>query len=56
MEVPDEYALLEAAVDGKPPPAENGGEKPRDSSRSRDREGGDRERSSKDKRRHRRCV
>jgi len=60
----DEYAFLEAAVDGRvPPAAEDGGangaehSKPRDSSRSRDREGGvEKERSSKEKRRHRRCV
>ena len=53
--------MLEAAVDSKQPaaggPVANGaasGEKPRDSSPRKDREDGDKERSSKDKRRHRR--
>jgi hypothetical protein len=63
----DEYAFLEAAVDGKAPPSEaaapapregeggGAGDKPRDSSRSRDRERGEKSERSKEKRRHRRC-
>ncbi|KIY96108.1 hypothetical protein MNEG_11855, partial [Monoraphidium neglectum] len=48
----DEYAFLEAAVDGKlpPPPALEPAEKPRDSSRSKDGGREEKERSSKEKR------